>query len=102
LNLVKNAIDAMSTVAPDGRFLDLATRLERNLIVRLSVQHSGGGIPSEDQDRIFEPFFTTKAAGMGLGLAVCPTIVEDHGGKVRLAKSDSRGSIFDVTLPVAG
>jgi signal transduction histidine kinase len=102
LNLVKNAIDAMSSVAPDGRSLHLATGLEGNSIVLLSVKDSGGGIPSEDQDRIFEPFFTTKAAGMGLGLAICRTIVEDHGGKLRLAKSDSRGSIFEFTLPVGG
>jgi len=100
LNLVKNAIDAMSSVAPDGRSLHLATGLEGNSIVLLSVKDSGGGIPSEDQDRIFEPFFTTKAAGMGLGLAICRTIVEDHGGKLRLAKSDSRGSIFEIALPV--
>lgn len=102
LNLVKNAIDAMSSVAPDERSLHLATRLEKNSIVLLSVQDSGGGIPSEDQDRIFEPFFTTKAAGMGLGLAICRTVVEGHGGKLRLAKSDSRGSIFEFTLPVGG
>ena len=102
LNLVKNAIDAMSTVAPDGRLLHLATRLDGNLIVLLSIQDSGRGIPSEDQDRIFEPFFTTKAQGMGLGLAICRTIVENHGGKLWLAKSDSRGSIFEITLPVGG
>jgi len=100
LNLVKNAIDAMSSVAHDGRSLHLATGLEGNSIVLLSVKDSGGGIPSEDQDRIFEPFFTTKAAGMGLGLAICRTIVEDHGGKLRLAKSDSCGSIFEIALPV--
>jgi signal transduction histidine kinase len=102
LNLVKNAIDVMSSVKPDGRLLHLATRLEGNSIVLLSVQDSGGGITSEDQDRIFEPFFTTKAAGMGLGLAICRTIVENHGGKLRLAKSDSHGSIFEITLPVRG
>ena len=102
LNLVKNAIDAMSSVARDGRLLHLATRLEENSIILLSVQDSGGGIPSEDQDRIFEPFFTTKAAGMGLGLAICRTVIENHGGKLRLAKSDSRGSVFEITLPVRG
>src|SRR6202007_1173818 len=82
--------------------LHLATRLEGGSIVLLSVQDSGGGISSEGQDRIFEPFFTTKAAGMGLGLAICRTIIEDHGGKLRLAKSDSRGSTFEITLPVGG
>jgi signal transduction histidine kinase len=102
LNLVKNAIDAMGSVPPDGRLLHLATKLEANSMVHLSVQDSGSGIRSEDQDRIFEPFFTTKLAGMGLGLVICRTIVEDHGGKLRLAKSDSRGSIFEITLPVGG
>ena len=102
LNLVKNAIEAMSAVAPGGRVLHLSTRLEGNSIILLSIQDAGSGIPVEDQHRIFDPFFTTKAAGMGLGLAICRTIVEDHGGKLRLARSDHRGSIFEITLPVGG
>ena len=98
LNLVKNAIEAMSQVAPEDRLLQLGARLEGHETV-LSVGDSGAGIPPEDHDRIFEPFFTTKPAGMGLGLAICRTVVENHGGKLRLAKSDSRGSIFEIATP---
>ena len=100
LNLIKNAIDALSSVAPGGRSLHLTARLEGNSFVLFSIHDSGSGIPAEDQDRIFEPFFTTKAAGMGLGLAICRTIVENHGGKLKLTKSDPRGSIFEISLPV--
>jgi signal transduction histidine kinase len=102
LNLVKNAIDAMSSVPPEARRLRLATNFDGHSIVLLSVQDSGPGIPLEDRERIFDPFFTTKSGGMGLGLAICFTVVENHGGKLRLVKSDSDGSIFEVAIPVGG
>jgi len=102
LNLVVNAIEAMSSMTPNARLLHLATRLEGDSIVLLSIQDSGSGMLFEAQHRIFEPFFTTKVAGMGLGLAICRTIIEDHGGKLRLARSDYRGSIFEITLPAGG
>jgi signal transduction histidine kinase len=99
LNLVKNAIEAMSSTLPDGRRLNIGTRLEGNSSVLLSVQDTGAGVLPQDQDRIFEAFFTTKPAGMGLGLAICRTIVERYEGSVVLAKSSSQGSIFEITLP---
>jgi signal transduction histidine kinase len=102
LNLVKNAIEAMNQAAPEERLLRLGACRDGNSTVLLSVQDSGAGIPLEDRDRIFDPFFTTKPAGMGLGLAICRTVLENHGGKLRLAKSDSRGSIFAITLPAGG
>jgi signal transduction histidine kinase len=100
LNLVKNAIDAMSSVSPEMRSLRLATRFEGSSSLLLSIQDSGLGISPTDKERIFEPFFTTKPTGMGLGLAICRTVVENHGGKLRLAKSDSRGSVFEVVMPI--
>jgi signal transduction histidine kinase len=102
LDLVMNAIEAMNQTAPEARLLRLAARRDGNSTVLLSAQDSGAGITLEDRDRIFDPFFTTKPAGMGLGLAICRTVVENYGGKLRLAKSDSRGSIFEITLPVGG
>jgi len=66
----------------------------------LSVRDSGIGISPKDKERIFDPFFTTKPAGMGLGLAICRTVVENHGGKLRLAESDSRGSTFEIVMPI--
>lgn len=100
LNLVKNAIEAMTFVVPEARRLRLTTSFDGHSTVFLSVQDSGPGIPVEDRERIFDPFFTTKSGGMGLGLAICFTVVENHGGKLRLAKSDSDGSIFELAIPV--
>src|SRR5258705_6441042 len=100
LNLFKNAIDAMSSVAPEARRLRLTTRFNGHSTVILSVQDSVPGILVEDRERIFNPFFTTKSGGMGLGLAICFTVVENHGGKLRLVKSDSDGSIFELAIPV--
>jgi signal transduction histidine kinase len=102
LNLIKNAIDAMSSVAPEARRLRLTTRFNGHSTVMLSVQDSGPGIPVQDRERIFDPFFTTKSGGMGMGLAICFTVVENHGGKLRLVKSDSDGSIFELAIPVGG
>jgi signal transduction histidine kinase len=92
-NLVKNAIDDMRSVAPETRRLRLTMGFDGHSTVLLSVQDSGPGIPVEDRERIFDPFFTTKSGGMGLGLAICSTVVENHEGKLRLIKSDSEGSI---------
>jgi signal transduction histidine kinase len=99
LNLIKNAVDAMNSVAPAGRVLQIGTSLEGISNVLLSVQDSGIGIPPEDRERIFDPFFTTKPAGMGLGLAICRTVIENHGGKLRLTRSDLHGSVIEVALP---
>ena len=100
LNLVKNAIEAMSSQRT--RLLRLTTSFDGHSTVLLSVQDSGPGIPLKDRERIFDPFFTTKSGGTGLGLAICSTVVENHGGKLRLVKSDSDGSIFELALPVGG
>ena len=102
LNLFKNAIDAMSSVAPEARRLRLTTSIDGHSMVVLSVQDSGPGIPVEDRERMFDPFFTTKSGGMGMGLAICFTVVENHGGKLRLVKSDSDGSNFELAIPVGG
>ena len=102
LNLVKNAIDAMSAMATDARRLRVASSFDGHSTVLLSVHDTGPGIPTEDQERIFDPFFTTKSGGMGLGLAICFTVIANLGGKLLLVKSDSGGSIFQVAIPVGG
>jgi signal transduction histidine kinase len=102
LNLAKNAIEAMSVVAPEARLLRLTICFDGHSNVLLSVQDSGPGIPVKDQERIFDPFFTTKSSGMGLGLAICFAVVEKQGGKLRLVKSDFNGSIFELAIPVGG
>jgi signal transduction histidine kinase len=100
LNLVKNGIEAMRSVAPDKRRLRVVTGFDGNSGVAVYVQDSGPGISSDQHDRIFEPFFTTKPNGTGLGLSICRAIAEDHGGKLRLSKSDARGTSFELVLPV--
>jgi signal transduction histidine kinase len=104
LNLIRNAIDAMSSQLPEARRLRLETSFDRHShsAVLLSVQDSGSGVSAEDRERIFDPFFTTKSGGMGLGLAIASSLLANHGGKLRLVKSDADGSIFELAMPVGG
>ena len=101
LNLCKNAIDAMSSVPADQRELRMKTGLDGGTTVRLSVEDSGTGISPGDQERIFDPFFTTKQGGMGLGLAISSNLAARCGGKLRLVKSDVKGSVFELEMPVS-
>lgn len=101
LNLLKNAIEAMVCAPRNGRRLTISTRLDEDSFVLLSVQDTGTGVPSQDQNRLFEAFFTTKPSGMGLGLAICRRIIERYQGRLILAKSSYEGSTFEVTLPIA-
>jgi C4-dicarboxylate-specific signal transduction histidine kinase len=100
LNLVRNAMDAMSSSPAETRRLRLKTSFDGQSTVLLSVQDSGPGISAEDRKRIFDPFFTTKPGGMGLGLAISATLVANAGGKLSLVKSDPEGSIFELAMPV--
>ena len=101
LNLVKNASDSMARVSPVDRSLTLAVRGDGDGHVGISVRDSGTGIPHDVVDRVFQPFVTTKKDGMGLGLAVCRTIVEAHRGTLRAWNNDGGGATFEFTLPVA-
>jgi signal transduction histidine kinase len=100
LNLVKNAIDAMSERPFGERHLRVATGSDGHSEVSFYIRDTGSGVPAEDCERIFDPFFTTKPNGMGLGLSVCVTIVEEHGGALRLTKSGPAGSTFEIALPI--
>jgi signal transduction histidine kinase len=101
LNLLRNAIDAMAPVQQKARQLRLATAINGASTVLLSIADSGSGVSAEDQPRIFDPFFTTKSTGTGLGLSICQTIIEEYGGKLRLARTGAAGSVFEMSLPVA-
>jgi PAS domain S-box-containing protein len=99
LNLVLNAADA----TPPGGSVHVETRLAREgAEVELEVRDTGAGVPAELRERIFEPFFTTKGprGGTGLGLAVCRTVVERHGGRIRLESGNGGGSRFILAIPV--
>ena len=98
LNLVKNAIEAMGTVPRTKKALRLVATHSGNW-VSLSVQDSGPGITPENGARVFDPFFTTKSSGTGLGLSISQKIIADHGGELRLTKTDLNGCTFEITLP---
>jgi PAS domain S-box-containing protein len=106
VNLITNAIDAMSTVANRQRLLRLGTQavetqdLEPSSLL-ITVEDSGSGVDPAHAERIFEPFFSTKSHGMGMGLSICRSIVEHHGGRLAVAPGRKHGSIFQVTLPIA-
>jgi signal transduction histidine kinase len=102
LNLIKNAIDAMAVTAPSSRALRLTTGLGSNSDILLLVEDTGPGLGAVDPDRIFEPFVTTKSDGMGLGLAISRTIIEDHGGKLGVVKTGPHGTTFELALPLSG
>jgi PAS domain S-box-containing protein len=98
LNLVFNAMDAMEDIDEDERWIDVRTR-RVNGGVEFEVSDNGHGIPAEALERIFDPFFTTKSEGIGLGLVIAKSIVEEHRGSIRADRRASRGATFRVSLP---
>jgi len=101
LNLIANAINAMSTVADRPRVLRVQTALKGTGHLLIAVEDSGIGIDRDQLDRIFEPFFTTKSHGMGLGLWLCRSIVEAHRGSLTVTSEVGRGSLFRIDLPTS-
>jgi signal transduction histidine kinase len=101
LNLISNAIEAMSPVTDRGRDLRICSALvENSSEIVIAVEDSGVGIKGESSDHIFEPFFTTKSTGTGVGLTICRVIVEAHGGSLQTTPNKPYGAIFRVTLPI--
>ena len=97
LNLIVNAADAMRDVPP--RVLKVQTSQSPSGMVHMSIEDTGTGISAPDRERIFDPLFTTKAAGMGMGLSICRSIIENHGGRIWVSPGVNRGSIFQFELP---
>ena len=99
LNLLLNARDATSQL--EGRFPKITVRTERSdNWLTVSVDDNGPGIASDNPSTVFEPYFTTKPEGMGLGLAICRTIVESHNGKLGAENLDPHGARLSVSLPL--
>jgi len=96
-NLLSNAIEAMEPVAE--RVILIKTKLGESREIHVAVEDSGGGIDQKDMDRIFSSFFTTKMDGMGMGLSICRSIIESHGGRLWATPRQPRGTIFRFTLP---
>jgi PAS domain S-box-containing protein len=99
LNLVMNAIEAMSAVDERARELAISTRNVDPDQVQVTVQDSGKGIDPQTIDRIFDSFYTTKPGGMGMGLSICRSILQAHGGRIWATANDGRGTNFHFTLP---
>jgi C4-dicarboxylate-specific signal transduction histidine kinase len=99
INLIVNAIDAMASTPASQRLITISTRATRNGGAELVVKDRGTGVDALEQSRIFEPFFTTKQHGLGLGLTICSSIVESHGGKLSLTNSAGGGAEARLSLP---
>ena len=100
LNLVRNALDALEHKSVADRHLAIFT-LVREAEAVVGVADNGPGIPEERMTHLFDPFYTTKETGMGMGLAISQTIIDDHGGEIRAESEPGRGTVFHVHLPLA-
>jgi putative pyrimidine permease RutG len=101
LNLLNNAVEAMSGVRDRPRVLDVRTSFDAPDHVVMAISDSGSGIDPKNVRHIFDPFFTTKLRGMGMGLSICRSIVETHGGRLWVSPGTPHGSVFHVRLPTA-
>jgi len=100
LNLITNAIEAMSSVEGRARLLTVTSQREEPNSALIKVQDTGPGIDHDGKDRIFDAFFSTKSSGMGMGLFICRSIVEAHGGHLWATAAEPYGTIFHLVLPI--
>ena len=102
LNLVRNAIHAVQGLAEERRRVTIATASDGRGGAQLCVADLGDGVPQEARERLFDAFVTTKPGGLGLGLAVCHSVIEAHGGQIRHEPNGARGTRFSFALPAVG
>jgi signal transduction histidine kinase len=102
LNLILNAVEAMGSVEAGTQELLISTEQGRPSGVLLAVGDSGPGIDPENLERVFDAFYTTKSGGVGMGLSICRSIIDAHGGRLWAEANEPRGAIFQFTLPSAG
>jgi C4-dicarboxylate-specific signal transduction histidine kinase len=102
INLINNAMDAMTRVPAERRVITLRTTVQlRSGSGLLVVEDQGPGVPDELKTKLFQPFFTTKSEGLGMGLAICQTILQTLGGSIQLQENAEPGATFHVVLPPA-
>jgi PAS domain S-box-containing protein len=99
LNLIVNAVEAMSSVTSRPRTLRIQSRREGADSVVVSIHDTGEGIEAQAVNKMFDPFFTTKQSGMGIGLSICRTIVEAHSGRLWASQGRPSGAVFQFVLP---
>jgi PAS domain S-box-containing protein len=99
LNLILNAVEAMSSIEGGARELSISTELSQPNGLLVAISDSGPGIDPEHLDGVFAPFYTTKTSGIGMGLSICRSIIDAHGGRLWAEANRPRGAIFQFTLP---
>src|SRR5712672_455904 len=99
VNLILNAVEAMSSVEDGTRELSIRTEQNQPGGSLVAVHDSGTGIDPVNLARVFEPFYTTKTSGIGMGLSICQTIINGHGGRLWMSANEPRGAVFQFTLP---
>jgi C4-dicarboxylate-specific signal transduction histidine kinase len=100
MNLMINGLDAMTSVTDRPHVLKLSTGLDMSGAILISVQDNGVGLSGEQMGRVFDAFYTTKTHGLGMGLSICRSIAEAHGGRLTVESHPGVGAIFQFTLPV--
>jgi PAS domain S-box-containing protein len=98
LNLIVNAVEAMSQMDDSQRLMVISAESDRDS-VQIKVSDSGPGLPEDGIEQVFEAFYTTKPTGLGMGLSICRSIVEAHGGRLWALPNEPRGTVFCMTLP---
>jgi PAS domain S-box-containing protein len=99
LNLILNAIEAMSAISEGPRDLLISTAADSSQDVSIAVSDSGPGLPADEVERVFAPFYTSKAGGLGMGLSICRSIVDAHGGRLWAGANVPHGAVFQFVLP---
>lgn len=100
LNLIRNAIDAMGEIHERPKHLVISTHRDEANRIRLSVQDTGVGLSEDEADRIFQPFYTTKSEGMGIGLSISRSIIENHNGMLSAHRNDGPGTTVSFSVPI--
>jgi signal transduction histidine kinase len=100
INLVMNGVESMAKVSERPHTLTIKSRQHEAGQILVAVRDTGVGIDPESADRLFVAFFTTKPGGMGMGLSICRSIIEDHDGKLWASGDDGPGATFQFTVPV--
>ena len=102
INLIVNGMEAMAPVTDRSRELVVRSQLDASGEVLIAVEDSGIGIDPENAKRLFNAFFTTKPSGMGMGLSICRSIIENHGGRLWMSPRAPHGTTFRFTVPIGG
>jgi two-component system sensor kinase FixL len=101
LNLIRNGVDAMETVPASAQHLGITTSLRDDEYVEVAVTDCGVGLSNQVAEQLFSPFFTTKSSGMGMGLAICRSIITSQGGRLWFTRNRHGGVTFHFTVPIA-